>query len=370
MKHPPAALIDRWILTLSQKLVCDVTQALDHYLLDQAIDPMVHMIDQLTNWYIRRNRSRFWADENSLDRREAFETLYAVLLNLVKTAAPFIPFLSDAIYRQLRTHAMPESVHLCDFPIADPSYNQELLDEVEAAQRAVSLGHSIRKEYKLKVRQPLMKAHLITSNLELLNALKKQSQVIADELNVKSIEFHDEEGAFVQWMVKPNFPVLGKKIGKLMPLVQKMMQNFDRKQLKLLAEGRSVTIQVNGETIELTNEDVQIERKVKEKLAAGNEGELTVALDTTLNDELLEEGLAREIVNKINTMRRDMGFEVTDRITIRLKTTPRVKSCFERFGDMIRNEVLAVDIQFGEAEGSLWELNGEETIIAIEKAKA
>ena len=125
--HPPAALIDRWILTLTQKLVCDVTKALDAYLLDKAIEPMVHMIDQLTNWYIRRNRSRFWADENTQDRREAFSTLYTVLLNLVKTAAPFIPFLSDAIYRELRTAAMPESVHLCDFPVADCSYDQELL---------------------------------------------------------------------------------------------------------------------------------------------------------------------------------------------------------------------------------------------------
>ncbi len=369
MDHPPAALIDRWILTLTQKIVCDVTSALDAYLLDKAIEPMANMIDQLTNWYIRRNRSRFWADENSVDRREAFSTLYTVLLNLVKTAAPFIPFLSDAIYRQLRTHDMPESVHLCDFPTADATYDRELLNEVEAAQRAVSLGHSIRKEYKLKVRQPLLKAHVITSNSELMNALKKQSQVIADELNVKSIEFHDEEGAFVQWIAKPNFPVLGKKIGKLMPLVQKMMQNFDRSQMKCLAEGCSVIIQVNGEAIELTNEDVQIERKVKEKLAAGNEGELTVALDTTLNDELLEEGLAREIVNKINTMRRDLDFEVTDRIRIRLKTTPRVQKCYERYGEMIRNEVLALDVQFGDVEGSLWDLNGEETVIALERMK-
>jgi isoleucyl-tRNA synthetase len=366
--HPPAALIDRWILTLTQKLVCDVTSALDAYQLDKAIEPMVNMIDQLTNWYIRRSRSRFWSDQNTPDRREAFSTLYTVLLNLTKTAAPFIPFLSDAIYRQLCTAAMPESVHLCDFPIAEESYDRELLKEVEAAQRAVSLGHAIRKEYKLKVRQPLMKAHLITANPELMNALKKQSQVIADELNVKTIAFHDEESSFVQLVAKPNFPVLGKKIGKLMPIIQKMMQTLDRTQLKCLADGRPVVIQVQGEAIELSHEDVQIERRVKENLAAGNEGELTVALDTTLNDELLEEGLAREIVNKINTMRRDLGFEVTDRIAVRFQTTPRVKKCFERFGEMIRNEVLAVDVQFGNVEGALWDLNGEETTIAIDKA--
>jgi len=367
LEHPPAALIDRWILTLTKKLVCDVTGALDVYHLDQAIEPMIRMVDQLTNWYIRRNRSRFWSDEDNKDRHEAFSTLYSVLLDLVKTAAPFIPFLSEAIYQELRTPSMPESVHLCDFPIADRSYDQGLLDEVDAAQRAVSLGHSIRKEYKLKVRQPLMKAHLITSNPELMKALKKQSQVIADELNVKSIEFHEEEGDFVQWSVKPNFPVLGKKIGKLMPIVQKMMQKFDRSQMKCLAEGQTVAIQVEGETIELTQEDVQIERKVKEMLAAGNEGELTVALNTTLNDELLEEGLAREIINKINTMRRDLGFEVTDRILISLQTTPRVKECFEHYGKMICNEVLGIDVRFGTVEGTKWDLNGEETVIALER---
>lgn len=367
MDHPPSALIDRWIFTLSQKMVCDVTTALDNYHLDRAIEPIVGMIDQLTNWYIRRNRSRFWADENTQDRREAFSTLYYVLMDLIKTTAPFIPFLSDAIYQELRTQAMPESVHLCDFPVADSSYDRELLHEVAAAQRAVSLGHSIRKEYKLKVRQPLSKAHLITSNENLLVALKKQKQVIADELNVKSIEFHSDESAFVQWIVKPNFPVLGKKIGKLMPIVQKMMQAFDRKQIKTLLDGHSLTIDINGEKIELSSEDVHIERQVKEKLAAGNEGELTVAMDTTLNDELIEEGLAREIINKINTMRKELEFDVTDRIRIKLQTTPRVVQCFKNFDSMIRNEVLAMDIQFGKTTGTVWDLNGEETVVDLQK---
>ncbi|MBF8262892.1 MAG: ileS [Parachlamydiales bacterium] len=367
IQHPPAALIDRWILTMSQKMVCDVTAALDAYTLDRAIEPLVGYVDQLTNWYIRRCRSRFWADENTQDRREAFTTLYTVLIQFVKCAAPFIPFITETIYRELRTQAMPESVHLCDFPDADLSYDRELLQEVEAAQRAVSLGHALRKEHKLKVRQPLARAHLITSNPELLSALKKQSQVIADELNVKSIEFHSDEGSFVQWMAKPHFPVLGKKIGKLLPLAQKAMQGLDRKKIQELACGGTVDLLVNGEKIVLTSEDVQIERKVKEGLAAGNEGELTVALDTALNDELLMEGLAREIVNKVNTMRRDMGFEVTDRIAISLQTTTRVQECFVQYGSMIQNEVLAVDVQFKNVEGSSWDLNGEETIIAIYK---
>jgi isoleucyl-tRNA synthetase len=365
----PAALIDRWILSMLQKVIREVEAGMDAYDLNKAVEPFVGFVDQITNWYIRRCRSRFWADEESADRREAFETLYTVLLQLSKVAAPFIPFLSDAIYRELRTETMPESVHLCDFPKYDAHLRDEELEkEVEAAQAAVSLGHALRKEYKLKVRQPLQKAHLITSNKELLHSLEKQMQLIADELNVKEVELHSDEGKFVQWLVKPNFPVLGKKIGKLIPLAKETMQKFDRKQIQTLAAGGNLRVEIGGESVELEPGDVQIERKVKEGLAAGNEGELTVALDTELSEALLEEGLARELVNKINTMRREMEFEVVDRIRICLQTTPRVMACFAKYRDYICHEVLAVDVQFGKCEGTPWDLNGEETSISIEKA--
>lgn len=364
----PAALIDRWILSITQKLVRDVETGMESYDLNRAVDPLVEFVDQLTNWYIRRCRGRFWADEESTDRREAFETLYAVLMHLAKVAAPFIPFLSDAIYRELRTGEMPESVHLCEYPKYDETVRDEELEkEVKAAQAAVSLGHALRKEYKLKVRQPLQKAHLITSNEELLASLKKQMQLIADELNVKEVELHSDEAKFVQWMAKPNFPVLGKKIGKLIPQAQKVLQGFDRKQIQALAAGHNLKVEIGGEMVELEPADVQIERKVKAGLAAGNEGELTVALDTALNDELLEEGLARELINKINTMRREMDFEVTDRIRIQMQTTPRVEACFAKFGKTISHEVLALEVKFGRCEGTPWDLNGEETLISIER---
>jgi isoleucyl-tRNA synthetase len=353
---------------MTQKLIQDVEAGMEAYDLNQAVEPLVGFIDQLTNWYIRRCRGRFWSDADTPDRREAFATLYTVLLQLCKTAAPFIPFLSDAIYQELKTTAMPVSVHLCDFPSYDAVYRDEELErEVEAAQAAVSLGHSLRKEYKLKVRQPLAKAHLITANKELLRSLEKQKQLIADELNVKEIELHSDETKFVQWLAKPNFPILGKKIGKLIPQAQKTIQGFDRHQIQTLSAGKKLRVEIGGESIELEPGDVQIERKVKEGLAAGNEGELTVALDTALNDELLVEGLARELVNKINTMRRDQDFEVTDRIRIRMETTPRVQDCFAKHRAYIAGEVLAVDVQFGPCEGTPWDLNGEETKIEVEK---
>ena len=238
---------------------------------------------------------------------------------------------------------------------------------MEAAQAAVSLGHALRKEYKLKVRQPLSKAHLITSNSELLHSLKKQAQLIADELNVKQIELHSDEAKFVQWLAKPNFPVLGKKIGKLMPQAKEAFALFDRKQIQALASGHPLKVEIGGESVLLEPNDVQIERKVKDGIAAGNEGELTVALDTALDEELLQEGLAREIVNKINTMRREMGLEVTDRIRIEMETTKRVEACFAKYRDYIEGEVLAVEVHFGSCEGTPWDLNGEETRISILK---
>jgi isoleucyl-tRNA synthetase len=371
MEKKPEALIDRWILSMTQKLIREVEAAMEKYELSQAVEPFVGFVDQLTNWYIRRCRGRFWADEDTQDRREAFATLYTVLLDLAQVAAPFVPYLTEAIYRELRTEKMPDSVHLCSFPVYNGSLRDEELEkEVQAAQSAVSLGHALRKEYKLKVRQPLSKAHLITSNAELLHSLKKQAQLIADELNVKEIELHSEEAKFVQWLAKPNFPVLGKKIGKLMPQAQKAIANFDRKQIQALVAGHRLKVEIGGEPVELELSDVQIERKVKEGLAAGNEGELTVALDTALNEELLQEGLAREIVNKINTMRREMGLEVTDRIHVEMQTTPRVQESFEKHRSYIVGEVLAVEVRFGSCEGTPWDLNGEETYISIKKSSS
>ena len=364
----PSALIDRWILSMTQKLVLSVEEGMEAYDLNKAVEPLVGFIDQLTNWYIRRCRGRFWADEDTPDRKEAFETLYSVLISLTKVAAPFIPFLSEAIYKELRTEDMAESVHLADFPKYNPALRDEGLErEVLAAQSAVSLGHALRKEHKMKVRQPLPKAHLITTDKELLESLEKQKQLIADELNVKEVELHSDESGFVQWHIKPNFPVLGKKIGKLIPLAQKTMEGFTKEQIETLVTGSSLSVEIGGEKVKLDPADVQIERKVKEGIAAGNEGALTVALDVTLNDELLEEGLAREIINKINTMRREMGFEVTDRIHICMQTTPRVIASFKKYGDFISHEVLAKDVEFKNCEGVAWDLNGEQTTIAIEK---
>jgi len=364
----PKSDIDRWILSVLQKLVYEVNEAMTAYELQAAVQPLVGFIDHLTDWYIRRNRGRFWADEASRDRDEAFETLYTVLHTLVRVTAPFVPFISDAIYTELRQKTDPISVHLCQFP----EYQSKLRDpdlekEMRAVQIVVGIGHSLRKEHKLKVRQPLSKAHVICSDQDKLEALMRHENLIAEELNVKQVEFHSDETAFVSLHAKPNFRVLGKKVGKLMNAVQKAVEKLPSKDQHHLLNGKEVTITVEGESIVLTPEDVSVERQVKQNVIAGTEHDITVALDTILNAELISEGIARELVNKINTMRRDLDFAVTDRIHVKLQTAPEVKAAFEKHRDYICHEVLASDFAFEKCEGDAWDINGYPTMISVSK---
>lgn len=364
----PKAVIDHWILSLLNKLIKDVEEGMDNYDLSHAVEPLVTFVDQLTNWYIRRSRRRFWEEKASLDRDEAFATLYHVLVELVKIAAPYVPFLSDAIYRNLRHAGMPDSVHLCDFPAYHQEMRDEALEEAMAAvQTTVSLGHSLRKEHKFKVRQPLPAAHLASGDERVLHFLRDQQHLIADELNVKEVVLGSDETKFVSLKAKPNFRVLGKKVGKLMKSAQQAIDAFGHEQLTTLLNGGTVNIQVEGESITLTPEDVAVERQVREGLVAANQGTITIALDTHLTEDLLIEGLAREVVNKINTMRREAGFEVTDRIHVKIDATERLRQCFEKFGDMINGEVLAVSVEFEPCEGTAWDLNGEPATIALTK---
>ncbi|MBM3207577.1 MAG: isoleucine--tRNA ligase [Chlamydiae bacterium] len=363
----PSADIDKWILSLLEKLVLDVTDSMDQYELSKAVEPFVGFIDQLTNWYIRRSRARFWSEQASADRDQAFETLYTVLLTLSKIAAPFVPFISESIYQELKVDSDLQSVHLCDFPIYNPANRlHDLEREMAAVQVVVSSGHALRKEHKIKVRQPLSKAHVVSADPHVLQSLKDQKNLIADELNVKDVIFHEEETSFVALIAKPNFRVLGKKVGKLMNSVQKVVQNFDNQKLADLLASKNVIIEVEGQSIELTSEDVAVERKVLEGVVAQTIDNITVALDTSLSDDLLIEGLAREIVNKINTMRREDGYAVVDRISVQMKTTERVKKAFHEYQEYICHEVLALHVEFiDDLEGQQWDLNGETAVIAL-----
>jgi isoleucyl-tRNA synthetase len=360
--------IDQWIISLMNGLIERVERGMDQYDLPLAVEPFVEFIDQLTNWYIRRSRRRFWEEKDPIDQGQAFATLYDVLLQLVKIAAPYIPFLSEAIYHNLRTSEMPESVHLCDFPRYQSERRKETLEaEMKVVQVAVSLGHALRKEHKLKVRQPLPAAYVVSSDARILSFLEDQQHLIAEELNVKKVIFSSDERAFVSLKAKPHFRVLGKKVGRWMRHVQQAIEEFRQEQLSDLLNGGIVRLELDGQAIVLTSEDVQVERAVHEGLLAGNEGSITVALDTHLNEELLLEGLAREIINKVNMMRREAHLVVTDRIILRMQASDRVIISFEKFRDYIIQEVLATEVQFGHCVGTEWDLNGELTIMAIQK---
>ena len=364
----PDALIDRWILSRLQKLIRDVEEGMDKYTLSKAIDPFVKFIDELTNWYIRRCRTRFWTDVASKDRDQAFETLYTVLKCFVKVAAPFVPYISEDIYLQLKLDADPMSVHLCDFPSYNKTQRDTLLEnEMSLAQSVVTLGHSLRKEHSMKVRQPLAKVSIICSKPHTLALLKHQKTLICEELNVKDILFEKQEDDFVDLVVKPNFPVLGKKVGPLMRQVKDAISKLDFEQKSKLLNKEDLDLIIDDKTISLTQEDISIERVIKKGVAAAVSGDIIVVLDTNLTEELQMEGLARELVNKINTMRKDQNFDVTDRINITLQTTKRLKICYEQFKDYINNEVLAESVSFADTDGKGWDLNGEQTIIFLEK---
>jgi isoleucyl-tRNA synthetase len=362
----PKATIDLWILSQLQKLILDVETALDSYKLSEAVDPIVVFIDQLTNWFIRRSRPRFWHAEATQDRDEAFETLYTVLLNLVKVAAPFIPFLTDSIYQELKGPSDMASVHLTHYPTYDKNLRDEKLEEeMGLVQTIVNLGHSLRKEHKLKVRQPLKKAYIVTASQDQKDSLSSHLYLIKEELNVHHIEFESDESRFVSVSVKPNFKVLGKQMGPKMKEAKAVIEGLSPQSIAALYAGKTISIEVGGESFTLSQNEVEVSRSVKEGLVASCEGSITVALETTLDEELIKEGIAREIVNKINTMRRNENFEVTDRIVVTLETTPRVEVAFKKHESYISNEVLAEKVVFGPCSGTEWDINGELAVIHI-----
>lgn len=370
LQHQPQGALDRWILSCLHQLIHEVERGMDAYDLSRAVEPFVGFVDQLTNWYIRRSRRRFWSEEDSADRRDAFATLYTVLHELCKVAAPFIPFLSEAIYRELRKEGDARSVHLCDYPHYDSQRRDLHLEQSMAAvQSVVSLGHYLRKEHKLKVRQPLSTCHVCSGDAQTLEFLKEQQHLIAEELNVKEVLFEEDESLYVQLSAKPNFRVLGKKVGKLMRVVQGEISSFGAEQLHALEEGKTVTVSVEGQEIVLTSEDVELDRKVKEGMVAANSGVITVVLDTELSDALVREGMARDLVRAVNMMRRNAGLEVTDRIRIEMKASPVVQQSFSEHQKYVCGELLALDVSFSpDLEGESWELGAEQAVIKISKA--
>jgi len=344
---PSANVLDRWIHSSLETLVSDVTAAMDDYELQRAVRPFVAFVEDLTNWYIRRSRRRFWKSQDDEDKAQAYQTLNYVLLQLSKVAAPFVPFVSENIYRNLRTDDMPESVHLCDFPKADSGKRDpELEKQMSEIMTVVKLGRQLRVESDLKVRQPLSALHVASRNAEMLKRIEARADIIMEELNVKKLEFGTHEVALAHLKAKPDFKKLGPRLGPKVKKAAQVIAKMGEDAIEALAEGGKTTITVDGETVELGHDDVVIERIPREGLIVASEGALVIALETKLTDDLIQEGLSREIVNRLQNKRKNDGLEVSDRIRRTYHTDDCIRAVEEKHRDYINAETLCVESQF------------------------
>ena len=343
----PSNPLDAWLLSITQKLISDVSQALDSYDLSAAIDPIVKFIDELNNWYIRRSRRRFWKSENDTDKTEAYESLYVALKTLSLVAAPFVPFITEEMYLNLKTSEDKESVHLCDYPVPNADWiNKELEFKMETVQKAVSMGHSLRNQFNLKNRQPLASVALVTRNSEEKRVLAEMEECIREELNVKKVEFHDREDELVEYKAKANFKVLGKELGPLMKQAAQVIATLTSEQIQSILDGTKLSIEVSGNEVELDSEKVLVERLEKDDLKVLNDGTLTVGLDSKVTDELKKEGYVRDLIRGIQNQRKENGYNVTDRIKIKLSGDSDLQNAFTMFEDFIANETLANKIEW------------------------
>ena len=338
----PVNPLDRWLLSITQKLKSDVSVALDNYDLSGAIDPIISYIDQLNNWYIRRSRRRFWKSENDSDKTEAYEALYIALKTFSQVAAPFIPFITESMWQNLRNEDDPISVHLSDYPVAEENKRDFALEfKMDTVQKAVSMGRSLRSQYNLKNRQPLRSVEFVTRNPEEKAVLLEMEESIREELNVKKVVFHEREDELVEYSAKANFKVLGKELGPLMKAASAVIAALDQSSIQSILEGGTLSIDVEGKTVELTEEKIIVERHEKAALKVVNDGTLTVALDSEITEELKLEGYVRDFVRGIQNLRKESGFEVTDRIEITASGNEILEKAFNMFADYISSETLA-----------------------------
>lgn len=345
-------VLDRWICSSMETLIADVTAAMDEYDLQRAVRPFVAFIEDLTNWYIRRSRRRFWKSQNDGDKLHAYRTLRYVLVQLSKVAAPFTPFISETIYRNLKGKDDPESVHLCDFPTARAGARDLALErEMAAVQTIVKLGRQLRVDNDLKVRQPLAKILVAGADTRL-------DDLILDELNIKEIAYIADETALCDVSYKANFKTLGKKCGPKM---------------KAVAAGIAALKAFNGsatvEGFELTDEDVLVTRKPKAGMVVASEGAVVVGLETALTPALIAEGLAREFVSHVQAMRKEADFEVTQRIAVTAEVDADLRAALTAHADYVKAETLATALSFAACpDAASCDLNGHAAKIRVAKA--
>ena len=370
LEYDKLAVMDKWLLSRLESTVKAVDDNLANYRIPEAAKALQSFVDDMSNWYVRRSRERFWAKGMEQDKINAYMTLYTALVTVAKAAAPMIPFMTEDIYQNLVKSidaSAPESIHLCDFPEVhenwiDPKMEEDMADLLEI----VVMGRAARNTANIKNRQPIGTMY-VKSEFQLSEFYK---EIIKDELNIKEVVFKDDIADFISYSFKPQMRTVGPKYGKLLNKIKATLSELDGN--KAMAELKStgeLKLDIDGQEIVLLEEDLLIDMAQMEGYVSESDPTITVVLDTNLTPELIEEGFVRELVSKIQTMRKEAGFEVMDKIRVYAKDNDKIVSIMKNHGDEIKSEVLAEEIVTGETKGyeKEWNINSEKVTMAVER---
>ena len=370
LEYDKLPVMDKWLLSKLNSTVAEVDSNLDQYRIPEAAKALQDFVDEMSNWYVRRSRERFWAKGMEQDKINAYMTLYTALVTICKAAAPMIPFMTEDIYQNLvrsNDASVPESIHLCDFPVVNKDHiDKKLEEDMEDVLDAVVMGRACRNEAAIKNRQPISRMY-IKADFTLSEFYK---EIIEDELNVKEVVFTDDVRDFTSYTFKPQLRTVGPKYGKQLGGIQKHLAALDGNAAmdELNADG-ALKFDVDGVAVELTKDDLLIDMAQKEGYVSQEDNKMTVVLDTNLTPELVEEGFVYEIISKIQTMRKESGFEVTDHIRVSINGNDRLSEIARKNKDAISGKVLADELTSGAEYGvsKEWNINGENAVIAVER---
>jgi isoleucyl-tRNA synthetase len=355
--------LDRWILARLDETTLEVTRRLEAFTADKATIALENLLDDLSNWYVRRSRRRFWKSEADADKMAAYETLYSAVLQLAKLLAPFVPFTAEAIYQNLVHEvepAAPLSVHHNDWPAADAkTLNRQLLNKMRLAINVAGLGRSARSAASFKLRQPLSRARINVGASREQQDLLELAEVLKEEINVKEIEVVSEVGELVSYKLLPNNRQLGPKYGRLFPKIRAALSELDQAAAATkLQSGEELVLDIEGQQVALSGEEVLVQTESRGGLAVASDKGVTVAVDTSLTPDLIREGYARDLVRAINTLRKNAGLALDDRIRLTYQAEGELAQTFVQFGEYIQQETLAVEL----SAGSLESARGRETL--------